>query len=260
MMIMENSDVFALHAKDLSICLSGKTVVSNVTLSITKGTWVCVVGPNGTGKTTLLKALAGLISCQGQVELFGQPLASLPQRKRAQQLAWLGQNEASVEDLTAFDVVMLGRLPHQSWLATPQSTDHAAVKNAMDATRVWHLRTRSMRELSGGEKQRVLLARVLAVQATVVLMDEPLTHLDPHHQADWLKLIQSMVTGGTTVVTVLHDITMALQANALVVMDKGKLVCFGACDDASVLQSLTKVFHNRIAIHSFDGLSVALPV
>jgi iron complex transport system ATP-binding protein len=234
-------------------------VVSNITLSIPKGIWVSIVGPNGAGKTTLLKALAGLISFDGRVELWGKSLATLPQRQRAQQLAWLGQNEFAVEDLSAFDVVMLGRLPHQSWLASPQSIDCVTVKNAMDATQVWDLRARSMRALSGGEKQRVLLARVLAVQAAVVLMDEPLTHLDPHHQADWLKLVRSMVAQGTTVVTVLHDITMALQADALVVMDKGRVACDGACSDASLLQSLAEVFDNKIAIHACNGQLVALP-
>ncbi len=250
----------ALQAKNISICLAGKMVVSNVSLSFSRGAWISVVGPNGAGKTTLLKALAGLVPYEGTVELMGQSLAKLPQRKRAQQLAWLGQNESLVDDLTAFDVVMLGRLPHQSWLATPQAIDHVAVKNAMDATQVWSLRARSMRALSGGEKQRVLLARVLAVQANVVLMDEPLTHLDPHHQADWLQLVQTMAAQGTTVVTVLHDITMALQADALVVMDKGQVVRSGASSDASVRQALIEVFHNRIAIYSLDGRSVAVPV
>lgn len=251
---------FALQANNISICWADKKVVNNVSLSFLRGAWVSVVGPNGAGKTTLLKALAGLVPYEGTVELMGQSLATLPQRKRAQQLAWLGQNESLVDDLTAFDVVMLGRLPHQSWLAIPQATDHVAVKNAMDATQVWSLRARSMRALSGGEKQRVLLARVLAVQASVVLMDEPLTHLDPHHQADWLQLVQTMAAQGTTVVTVLHDITMALQADALVVMDKGQVVSSGASSDASVRQALIEVFHNRIAIYSLDGRSVAVPV
>lgn len=250
----------ALQAKNISVCLSGKKVVSNVSLAFARGAWVSVVGPNGAGKTTLLKALAGLAPHEGTVELWGQPLATLPQRKRAQQLAWLGQSESLVDDLIAFDVVMLGRLPHQSWLATPQAADHAAVKKAMDATQVWGLRARTMRALSGGEKQRILLARVLAVQASVVLMDEPLTHLDPHHQADWLQLVQTMATQGTTVITVLHDLTMALQADALVVMDKGQVVCLGTPDDAPVRQALIKVFHNRIAIHTFEGQSVAVPV
>lgn len=256
---MKNNFNSALNANDVSINLSGKKVVSNVTLSIPRGTWVSIIGPNGAGKTTLLKALAGLIPHLGMVELWGKSIASLPQRQRAQQLAWLGQNEIAVEDLSAFDVAMLGRLPHQTWLASPQSMDYSSVKNAMDATQVWELRNRAMRELSGGEKQRVLLARVLAVQATVVLMDEPLSHLDPHHQADWLKLVQSMVAQGTTVVTVLHDISMALQADALVVMDKGKVASYSACSDVTTLQAVTRVFHNKIAIHACNGQRVALP-
>lgn len=257
-MPMENAVSPALYCSTLTVQLSHVPVVSNVTLSIPRGKWVSVVGPNGAGKSTLLKALAGLIPFTGEIQISGQSLATLNRRDRAQQLAWMGQNESLADDLTAFDVVMLGRLPHQSWMATPQTYDHAAVKKAMDATEVWDLRTRAMRDLSGGEKQRVLLSRVLAVEANIVLMDEPLSHLDPHHQADWLQLVQSMAAKGTTVLTVLHDITMALQADLLVVMDKGQLLCHGATCDSSVRQALRRVFHNRITIHAFEGHSIAI--
>ena len=105
---------------------------------------------------------------------------------------------------------MLGRLPHQAWLAAPSAADHAAVEQALRATQAWDWRGRPLSQLSGGERQRVLLARALAVQAQVLLMDEPLANLDPPHQADWLRLVREQVAAGQTVVSVLHEISLAL--------------------------------------------------
>ena len=234
-------------------------VLQNVSLEIAQGQWTSIVGPNGAGKSTLLRCLAGVIPCSGMVTLLGQPLHSLPHRERARQLAWLGQNETSADDLTVWDVAMLGRLPHQAWLSPSGEQDHAAVERALRVTQAWEWRCRTLGQLSGGERQRVLLARALAVQAQVLLMDEPLANLDPPHQADWLAVVQALVAKGTTVVSVLHEISMALHADQLVVMDQGRITHQGAtCDDASHA-ALVEVFDRRIAIHSIDGQWVALP-
>ena len=218
-----------------------------------------MVGPNGAGKSTLLKVLAQLLPCTGQVELLGQPLAGLPARQRAQRLAWLGQNEATADDLTVWDVVMLGRLPHQAWLAAPSAADLAAVEQALKSTQAWDWRSRSLGQLSGGERQRVLLARALAVQAQVLLMDEPLANLDPPHQADWLVVVRQLVAAGTTVVSVLHELSMALHADELVIMAAGRISHQGLCADAATHRALEAVFDNRIAIHALGSQWIALP-
>jgi len=218
-----------------------------------------VVGPNGAGKSTLLKVLAGLLPHSGEVQLLGQPLHRMPGRVRAQQLAWLGQNEFSGDDLTVQDVALLGRLPHQPWLGAPSTADFAAVEQALKATQAWDWRHRTLGQLSGGERQRVLLARALAVQAKVLLMDEPLANLDPPHQADWLAVVRALVAQGTTVVSVLHEITMALQADEMVVMAQGRITHQGQCSDVATHQALTQVFDERIAIHSVQGQWLALP-
>jgi iron complex transport system ATP-binding protein len=235
-------------------------VLQGVDLDITAGQWTSIVGPNGAGKSTLLKCLAGVLPHSGSVALLGQPLRGLSHRERAQQLAWLGQNEASADDLTVWDVAMLGRLPHQAWLAPPSAADHAAVESALRATRAWDWRQRALGQLSGGERQRVLLARALAVQAQVLLMDEPLANLDPPHQADWLDLVRALVVEGKTVVSVLHEITMALQAGELVVMDQGRVTHHGPRGDTATHAALVAVFDGRIAVHSMEGQWVALPV
>ena len=234
-------------------------VLHGLSLEILAGQWTSIVGPNGAGKSTLLKALAGVLPYTGTISLWGTPLSQVPLRERAQQLAWLGQNETSADDLTVWDVAMLGRLPHQAWLAPPSAADEAAVEQALRATQAWDWRCRSLGQLSGGERQRVLLARALAVQAQVLLMDEPLANLDPPHQADWLAVVQALVAQGNTVVSVLHEIGMALHADRVVVMANGRLLHHGASADPATHQALVDVFDRRIAIHAIEGQWVALP-
>jgi iron complex transport system ATP-binding protein len=250
----------AIEARAVRARLAGTEILHGIDLALPQGRWTCVVGPNGAGKSTLLKVLAGLLPHDGAVTLLGQPLHRLPARQRARQLAWLGQNEGAAEDLSAQDVVMLGRLPHQPWLAAPAAADHAAVEQALRATQAWDWRARPLGQLSGGERQRVLLARALAVQAEVLLMDEPLANLDPPHQADWLALVRELVVQGKTVVSVLHEISLALQADELVILDRGRIAWQGACAEAATHRALEQVFGHRIAIHPLAGQWFALPL
>ena len=249
----------AFQAVNTSARLGNVEVLHGISLSLPAGRWTSIVGPNGAGKSTLLKVLAGLLPHTGSVALLGQPLQAIPAKRRAQQLSWLGQNEASADDLTAYDVAMLGRLPHQAWLAPPSAADHAAVESALRTTHAWDWRGRSLGELSGGERQRVLLARALAGGADVLLMDEPLANLDPPHQTDWLLLVRSLVASGKTVVSVLHEISFALQADGLVVMAQGRVTHQGSCGDAATHRALEAVFDHRIAVHSLAGQYLAIP-
>jgi len=175
----------AVQALDVGVALGGRDVLQGVSLTVPAGRWTSIVGPNGAGKTTLLKTLAGLIPARGSVAWQGRDLAGLGARERARQAAWLGQGEGGGEDLCAHDVVMLGRLPHQAWLASPSDTDRAAVADAMRRTGSWDWRDRPLGQLSGGERQRVLLARALAVQAPLLLMDEPLAHWTRRTRWPW---------------------------------------------------------------------------
>jgi iron complex transport system ATP-binding protein len=249
----------ALLAQQLKVSLAGRPVLHGLDISIAAGQWTSIVGPNGAGKSTVLKALAGLLPSAGYVALLGQPLHSLPARTRALHMAWLGQNESTGDDLRVWDVAMLGRLPHQSWLGATSPADHAAVEQALRATQAWDWRERALGQLSAGERQRVLLARALAVQAQVLLMDEPLANLDPPHQADWLQLVRALVKQGRTVVSVLHEISMALHADTMVVMAQGRIAHHGPCADAQTHRAVEQVFDQRLAIHALAGQWVTLP-
>lgn len=248
-----------LQACALHVARGDTEVLHGVDLALQAGSWTAVVGPNGAGKSTLLKALAGLLPARGAVRLMGRPLAAHGSRARARLLSWLGQNEGAADDLSVHDVVMLGRLPHRAWLGAPTAADHAAVDAALRATQALAWRARPLGSLSGGERQRVLLARALAVQAPVLLMDEPLANLDPPHQADWLALARGLAAAGHTVVSVLHELPAALQADALAILADGRLVHHGASGDAATHRALEQVFQQRVAVHAVAGHWVTVP-
>jgi iron complex transport system ATP-binding protein len=248
-----------MQALNVHVSLDGHKVLHGIDLKIRAGCWTSIVGPNGAGKSTLLKALAGLVAFEGEVFLFDQALLSLKTKQRAQQLSWLGQNEVTSDDLNVWDVVMLGRLPYQDWMAAPSVQDIQAVEIALQVTQAWDWRLKRLGQLSAGEKQRVLLARAMAVQAPLVLMDEPLTNLDLPHQVDWLEQVQCLTAQGKTVVSVLHEVGMALHADEMVLLQAGRVVHQGVCADAVTHRAIEAVFDNRIAIQSVNGNWVAVP-
>ncbi len=256
---MKSLSATALQVTGLHVALSGTPVLHDVNASIARGRWVSIVGPNGAGKSTLLAAMAGLLPVQGRVALGGEDLRAMPAAHRARQLAWMGQSESAGDDLSALDLALLGRLPHQSWFSGLNASDQAHAQQALRSMHAWQWRDRYVGTLSGGERQRVLLARALAVQAPVLLLDEPLANLDPPHQADWMELMRTLVDAGVTVVSVLHEISMALQADELLVMQQGRVVHQGLCTDALTHRALESVFDHRIQVLRVEGQVVALP-
>ena len=255
----------ALQADGLSCLLGGRRVVDSVSLRLHAGQWVALVGPNGAGKSSLLSLLAGLRRPdEGQVQLAGRALARWPAGQRAQRLAWLSQQGEADGDIAVADVVRLGRLPHQGLFGAATPADEAAVQAAMAKTECQALAHRPLRALSGGERQRVLLARALAVEAPVMLLDEPTTHLDAPHQQALVRSLAQRARAGGAVMAVLHDLNLALAADRLLVMAAGRLVADGPPASAEVRQTLTAVFGQAFTIEAFsaDGRSrwVAVPV
>ena len=248
-----------LQARRLSLSFDRHEVLHDIDLTLQRG-WTAIVGPNGAGKSTLLKCLAGVLHPdRGAVLHGGADIAALGARERARSLAWMAQQSALEAELTAREVVALGRLPHLGLLGAPGAADTHAVEQAMQLTGSGDWQHRSIAQLSGGERQRTLLARVLAVQADVLLLDEPTAHLDPEHQVALVRLMQQLGRE-RTVVSVLHDLNLALLADRLVVMAAGRVVGQGASDDPAIHACLTEVFAQAVAIRSVDGQWLAFPV
>jgi iron complex transport system ATP-binding protein len=248
-----------LEARGVCVSLGGRQVLHEVSLSIDTG-WTAIVGPNGAGKSTLLRALVGLQACRaGHVALEGRPWGQWSARERAQRVAWLAQQGEASGELTVREVVHLGRLPQLGLFATPGPADEALVQAAMERTECSAWQHRCLQALSGGERQRVLLARALAVDAPVLLLDEPTTHLDPPHQVALVRLLQQQARAGRAVASVLHDLPLALQADRLVVMARGRVVAAGARDDPALHAALIEVFGGAIRIERLGAQWIVVP-
>jgi iron complex transport system ATP-binding protein len=238
-----NTDAF-LTATGLSVTLGGRAVLSDISLSLPPGQLVALVGPNGAGKTTLLRALAGLLPSHGEIHVGGDALSSLPLHERARRFAYLPQGHVVHWPLPVRDIVALGRTPHGAADPARLTTkDAEAVLQAMQATDVVDLSERRVTELSGGERSRVALARVLAVQAPVMLADEPTASLDPRYQIDIMTNLRNAADGGVLVIVVTHDLGLAARfADTVLVLSEGRLIAQGTPAEALSEQVMANVF------------------
>lgn len=260
-----NTQTVALQAQQMSVRRGGASVLQDLDLHAMAGQWLAIIGPNGAGKSTVLRCLAGLMQpAQGQVLWSGRAASAWPARARAQHLAWLGQDALggdAMEAMSVQDTVALGRLPHQGALGWMRLTavDQQAIAQALADTDLTWAAQRSLASLSGGERQRVARARALAVQAPVLLLDEPVAHLDAPHQRLLAQVLRREAGAGRCIVSVLHELPLALQADRIAVMAQGQVLACGAHDDANVHCAIEAVFDQAVAIVSLQGRWVAVP-
>jgi iron complex transport system ATP-binding protein len=251
----------ALALENVSVSLGGRVIVNGASVSLDKGRFVALIGPNGAGKTTLLKAMAGLLPVTGRITLGGAEMAALSRRDRARRVAYLPQGHQVHWPLTARDVVALGRFPHG--LADPArlTPDHArAIDAAMTRTETIIFADRPIMTLSGGERARVMLARVLAVEAPVLLADEPTASLDPRHQITVMNDLKAESRRGALVVAVTHDIALASRlADDIVLMSKGRIVAQGTPAEVLTDTMLADVYGVRALRQSVGGEHLVMP-
>lgn len=251
-----------LEAHEVGLAFGTRNVLERVCLRLEAGEFVGLVGPNGAGKTTLLRLLAGLVAPDaGYVSLDGRPLLRVSRDERARKIAALFQGTGIGWPMRVREVVALGRLPHRGAFAGQSEADRAAVSRAMAMTEVAHLADRIEPSLSSGERMRVLLARALAVEADMLLADEPITALDPAHQLDAMELLRKVAHRGTGVVAVLHDLTLAARfCDRLVVIANGCVQADDRPELALTDETLSGVFGIGAlrGIHA-DGTRYVLP-
>jgi len=250
-----------LTTRALSATLSGRNVLKDVSFELSSGHLVALVGPNGAGKTTLLRALAGLITSEGAILVGGEVLSALGLRERARRFAYLPQDDMVYWPLPARDIVALGRYPHGATdPARLTMKDAEAVMRAMQAADVVDLAERPVTELSGGERSRVALARVFAVEAPVILADEPTSSLDPRHQLDVMKTLRAAADRDTLVIVVTHDLGLAARfADKVLVLSDGRLVAQGTASEALSEQVMADVFRVRAYRAEFQSETVIVP-
>ncbi|GKQ54981.1 ABC transporter ATP-binding protein [Bradyrhizobium sp. Ce-3] len=250
-----------LSATALNAALGSRKVLHDVSLSLEAGHLVALVGPNGAGKTTLLRALAGLIPSDGEIKIGGDALAKLSLRERAKRFAYLPQGHLVHWPLPARDIVALGRYPHGATdPARLSPKDMEAVLRAMQAVDVTEFGDRRVTELSGGERSRVALARVLAVEAPVILADEPTASLDPRHQIDVMQKLRNVADTGVLVIVVTHDLGLAARfADHVLVLSEGRLAAQGAPAEALSEAVLASVFRVSAYRAEFQREAVIVP-
>jgi iron complex transport system ATP-binding protein len=260
--LQRGGDGAIVQLDTVTVRFEQQTAVDAVSASVVRGEWVAIIGANGAGKTTLLRAVAGLVEYQGAVRLDGRDAAPLGRRQRAHAVSYVPQSPEMPADMSVFDYVLLGRTPHISYLAVESSDDVAHCGKLLDRLELRHLARRHLSTLSGGEKQRVVIARALAQEAPILLMDEPTSALDMSHRIEALEIVDELRHDwGLTVVSVLHDLTLAGQfADRLLLLGAGSVIALGTPAEVLDEATLEKAFGSPVRIiRTDDGELVVAP-
>lgn len=221
-----------LEIRNVSAGYSGQLVLDRVSMFLPSGQVTAILGPNGCGKSTLLKTVCGILEAAGgEILLEGENILALSQRELARRVAYLSQSR-SVADITAGRMVLHGRFPYLSYPRRYRPQDHAAARAAMAQMGIGDLEDTPLRELSGGQRQKVYIAMALAQDTPVILLDEPTTYLDISHQLQLLRQAKDLARGGKTVVMVVHDISHAMAAaDRIILMDRGRVAAQGTAEE-----------------------------
>lgn len=221
----------------------GPEVLRGVDLSAARGEITALMGPNGSGKSTLLRALLGLLPSEGEVTLDGASLHGLAPADRARRIAYVPQRTQLMSNMTVRKVVELGQFARRGPFAAPTAADAAAIQDALEASETDELAERPFLELSGGEQQRVLLARALATGATTLLLDEPTSSQDVGHALDLHGVLRRLADQGQAVVVVLHDLAeIRTHTDRAVLLDRGRVHCSGPVSEVITREPLAAVY------------------
>ena len=249
-----------IETRDLWVRFGPVAAVRELTVTIGEGEWVSLIGPNGAGKTSALRAIAGLVAYEGAVELDGRDGRGLGRRERARLVAFVPQKPETPAELTVAEYVLLGRTPHIPYLGSEGRSDRAAAQRALRRLDLEDFAERHLNSLSGGELQRAVLARALAQEARILLLDEPTTSLDLGRQQLVLELVDELRRDGLTVVSTLHDLTLAGQyAERLVLLDGGSVVAEGAPSDVLSAANLAAHYGASVRVVEENGAVFVVP-
>jgi iron complex transport system ATP-binding protein len=253
----------ALALNDVSVSLGGACIVDGLSFDVEPGEWVALIGPNGAGKTTALRALAGLVHYDGRIHVLRDDARAVPRKELARRVALVPQVPLIPGDMTVRGYVMLGRTPHLSYFGSEGRADQRAVDAALEQLDLVPFAGRRLDTLSGGERQRATLARALAQDAPVLLLDEPTAALDMGRQQQVLEIVDRLrAHRGLTVLSTMHDLTLAGQyADRLLLLDGGRLVAAGTADEVLTRALITEHYGAEVEVVDAPGSGfVVVPV
>lgn len=253
-----------LHIKQLSVEINNKLLISEISFRLQQGDYLCILGPNGAGKSTLLKALMGIIKTQsGDIMLNEHALSKLSQKQLAQHISYVPQAHGRQLNFNVADFIKMGRYPYHTAFSEWTSKDKHAMDRAIDITNITAFLSRQMQTLSGGESQRVMIAAALCQQTPILLLDEPTSFLDPHHQVEVHQLIRHLnEQHNISIIEVSHDLNHAAQhSKHILALKHGKTLWYG--QSAEIIQSsqLQDLYDQQFVFtaHPQTGVMIALP-
>ncbi len=251
----------AIELTDVTVVLGGRPVVDRVDLMFDEGDWIALIGPNGAGKTTLLRAIARLVPFSGSIDLEGRSTAAMRRSELSRLIAVVPQDPSTPPWMTVGEYVLLGRTPHLGPLAKEGKKDLQAAARALARLDLSDFGERPLGTLSGGEKQRVVVARALAQEARIILLDEPTAALDIGHQQQALDLLDVLRgESGLTLVAAMHDLTLAAQyAERMVLLDSGRVVADGEPQDVLTEETIARHYGASIDIVPVGGRVAVIP-
>ncbi|MDR2901198.1 MAG: ABC transporter ATP-binding protein [Treponema sp.] len=246
-----------LTVDHLDAGIGKKTILQNINLEIRPGELLAIVGPNGSGKTTLIKTIASFLPrISGNIFLHGKEISSLKKTEKAKQLAVIFQSQGLPWPFSVKDFILQGRFPHHGWFGVPQKSDERIAEKAIRDAGLESLQDRLVSELSGGEYQRVLIARALAQEAQLFLFDEPVSYLDVKYQLAVMDLIRHSVDGGIAAMISLHDVNIAaLYADRIALIANGSIVALGTPQEVFTKELLAQTFDFSVPVgtHPLDA-------
>jgi iron complex transport system ATP-binding protein len=252
-----------LELRGVAVSYGRRRAVAPFSELVASGEWLGLIGPNGAGKSSLLRAVAGLLVADGEILVDGSALSTLSQRDRAARVAYVAQDPLIPDDMTVFEFVLLGRTPYIGYFGSASSHDRDVTAGVIDRLRLGPFADRLLGTMSGGERQRTVLARALAQEAPVLLLDEPTSALDIGHQQQALELVAELRREqAITVVSAMHDLTLAgTYTDRLVMLDHGDVVASGTPVEVLTAERLGEVFRVCVSVDvdPDDGAVIVVP-
>jgi iron complex transport system ATP-binding protein len=253
-----------LELQSINVSYGQRMILHDVSLRVSAGQVLALIGPNGAGKSTIIRSISGVLPINsGKIILDGKEITRLTAERRARLMAVVPQARQLPGEFAVYDTVLLGRTPYLNWLGSTGSSDHTLVRNALELAQLSNQADKLVGELSGGEQQRVLLARAIAQNAPLLLLDEPTTHLDLEHQSTLLNLFSMLAREkGLAVLMVLHDLNSAsLYADQVALLVSGKIQALGTPEEVITAENLARVYRVPVNViqHPQYGTPLVLP-
>jgi iron complex transport system ATP-binding protein len=246
-----------LNLRNIDGCYGKTKVINGISLAVRRGELLALIGPNGAGKTSVVKIMCRTMKpAAGTVEFEGQDVWQMRARDYARKVAHVRQSETLAWPFTVEQVVLMGRYPHRGWLSAYTLEDRHAVDEAIELTGLQTMKGRALHTLSGGEAQRAMLARALAQNPELLILDEPVAHLDIKHQIEVLNTARSFTTRGLSVVICLHDLTLAaLYADRVALLEHGVVRVEGSPEHVLNKSDLEEVYGTPVLVGRFPGIN-----